>query len=100
MSIKAIEVQVFFFQEQLQEQPVQPGVEIPVDEPQVVAGDVIAKVGELDALPFPSAAPFALHPTAKDLAADQLQSFQLRDKSASRRTEHGRSGGIVETSWT
>ena len=74
------EVQVFFFQEHLQEQLVQPRVHIPIDESQVVAGDVVAEVGELDTLTLAPAASFALHPTAKDLAADQFQPFQLNEQ--------------------
>jgi hypothetical protein len=75
-----VDVQVLLFQEHLEEQPVEPGVGVPVDEPQVVAGDVVAEVGELDALPFPPAPPLPFHPPTKDLAADQLHRLQLRQQ--------------------
>ncbi len=71
------EVQVFFFEKQLDDELVEPGVQIPIERPQVVARHVAAKVGELDALPFALAPPLALHPPAKHLARDQLQPFEL-----------------------
>ena len=71
------EVQVLLFQKQLEKQAVEPSVEIPIDEAQIVAGDIIAEVGELDALPFAAAATFTFHPSAKDLATHQLQPLQL-----------------------
>ena len=77
---QGVEVQILFFQEQLQEQLVQPREQVPVHEPQIVARHVVAEVGELDALPLAAAAPFALHPPAEDLAADQLQTLQLRQE--------------------
>jgi hypothetical protein len=43
-------MEVFFLHEEAEEQPVEPGVEVPVEETQVVADDVIAVVGELDGL--------------------------------------------------
>ncbi len=45
-----VKVQVFFFHEQADEQTVEPAEEVPVEEAQIVADDVIAIVGEFDAL--------------------------------------------------
>ena len=71
-----VKVQVLLFHEQADEQAVEPGEEVPVEEAQVVADDVIAVVGELDALPLALAAPFALHPAEEDLARHQLELFE------------------------
>ena len=54
--------------------------------PQIVAGHVIAEVGELDALPLAFATTFPLHATSKYLASHQLQPLQL---SAKRRGQQG-----------
>ena len=70
------EMQIFFFQEQLEEQLVEPRVEIPVHEPQVIARHVVAEVGELDALALAATAALPFQPPAEDLAADQFQPFQ------------------------
>ena len=70
-------MQVLLLQVHLEKQPVEPRVRVPIDEPQVVAGHVAAKIGELDALPLALAAPLAFHPPAKDAPRDQLQLFQL-----------------------
>ena len=51
-----VKVQVFFFEEHFQKQPIEPGVRVPIDEPQIVARHVAAEIGELDALPFALAA--------------------------------------------
>ena len=69
-------MQVFLFHEQADEEPIEPGVQVPVEEAQIVADDVIAIVGELDALPLAFAAPLALHAAEEDLARDQLELFQ------------------------
>ena len=55
-----------------------PGQERPLIDPaQIVAGDIVAKVGELDALPLARAATFPAQTAAEDFAADELQPFQL-----------------------
>ena len=55
---QGVEVQVLLLQKHLEEELFQPGVGVPIDEPQVVAGHVVAEIGELDALAFSRAAPF------------------------------------------
>ena len=71
-----VEVQVFLFQEQADEELVEAGEQVPVEEAQVVADDVVVVVGELDALALALRAPFALHPAEEDLARDQLELFE------------------------
>ena len=66
-------MQVFFFLKEANEEPVEPGHEVPVEKAQIVALDVVLVVGELDALPFAFAAAFALHDAKKDLARHQLE---------------------------
>jgi hypothetical protein len=73
-------VQVLFFEEQLEKQLVEPSIQVPVDEPQVVAGDVIAEVGKLDALPLALAAPLPFHPAAKDFSRYKLEALELGEK--------------------
>ena len=73
-------MQILFLEKHLQKQAVEPGVAVPVDKSQVVAGHVAAKVGELDALPLARAASLAFQPPAKNLAADQFQPFELRER--------------------
>ena len=72
-----VEVQILFLEEQLEKQPIEPGVGVPIDKPQIIAGDVDAEIGELDALTFAQAAALPLHAAAKYLAADQFQLFEL-----------------------
>ncbi len=74
------EMQILFFEEQLQEQLVEPGISVPIDESQIVAGHVIAEIGKLDALTFPFAAAFPFHAAAKNLARHELQSLELREQ--------------------
>ena len=73
-------MQVFFFQKEFQIQPLQPGEQIPINEPQIITGHILPKIRELDALPFALAAPFPLHPATEDLAAHQFQALKLRQQ--------------------
>ena len=66
--------------EPLKQQLVVPGVQVPVEEAQIVADDVIAIVGELDALPLALGATFALHTAHEDLARHQFELFELGKK--------------------
>ncbi len=81
------EMQVFFLQEQLEEQLVESCVEIPVHEPQVVAGHVVAEIGELDALALAATAALPFQSPAEDLAADQLQSLEVRQEVRAQETD-------------
>ncbi len=87
---QGVKVEVFLFEEQLEEQAVEAGVSVPIDEAEVVAGDVVAEVGELDALTFALAAALALHAAAEDAASDQLELFQLGEQL---RSEQGTGDG-------
>ncbi len=69
-------MEVFFLHEEAEEETVETGVEVPVEEAKVVADDVVLVVGELDALAFLLAAPLALHAAQEDLARHQLQLLQ------------------------
>src|SRR2546425_10136739 len=69
-------MQILFLQEQADEQAVEPAVQVPVKEAQVVANDVIAEVHELDRLPLALALALALQPAEKDLARRQLELLQ------------------------
>src|SRR5690606_33268064 len=73
---EGIEVQILFLEKQLEKQPVQPSVQVPIDKPQVIADDIVAKVSEFDALALALAAPFALHAAAEHFARDQLHALQ------------------------
>src|SRR3954467_3351683 len=84
-------MQVLLLQEQAEEEAVESGVEVPVEEAEVVADDVVAVVGELDALPLALAAPLALHPAEEDLARHQLELFEPGQEL---RVEQGLGRGI------
>ena len=86
-----VEVEVFLLHEQADEEPVEPGVEVPVEEAQVVADDVVAIVGELDGLALALAAALALHAAEEDLARDQ---FQLLQPGQELRVEQGDGVGV------
>ena len=93
---QGVEVQVFFLEEQFEDEFFEPGVKIPVQEPQVVARRVVAKVGEFDALSAAPAAALAFHSSAKNFPRDQFEPFELpeqfgREKFCVRRW-HGGSG--------
>src|SRR5690606_15357273 len=86
-------MQVFLFEEELDDQLVETCVEVPVEGSQVVAGDVVAKVGEFDTLPFPLAPSFPFHASAEDLARDQLHPLELCHELGIEQRLKGRSGG-------
>ena len=70
-------MKILFLQKHFEKQPVEPGIGVPIDEPQIIAGHVAAKIGEFNALPFPLAASLPLHPAAEDLPANQLEPLEL-----------------------
>jgi hypothetical protein len=74
------EMQVLLLLEQLEKQPIEARVRVPIDEPRVVAGGIGAKVGKLDTLPLARAAPLAAQPAAKNLAAGELESLELGEQ--------------------
>ncbi len=81
-----------FLHEHFQKQAVEPGVGVPVDEPQIVARHVVAKIGELHALALAAAPPLAFHPPAKYLAANQLHPLELGEQLG---TEQVGSAGLA-----
>ena len=64
---------VLLLDEELHEEALEPRVGVPVELAQVVAGGVVAVVGELDALAAPHAAPLALHPPGGEAPRGQLE---------------------------
>ena len=78
LSTQHVEVQVFFFEKQLHEQLIEPREDVPIDEPEIVSLDVVAVVGELDATPLARAAAFASYVPLKNLAAHEVERFELR----------------------
>ncbi len=77
-----LNAQVLLGQEQLQEQLVQPAVDVPVHEAQVVADHVRPVVGELHALPAALGPPLALELALEDLPAEDVQGVQAGDEVA------------------
>ena len=73
---QGVKVQILLVEEQLEEQAVESRVEIPVEEPKVVAVDILAKVGELDAMTLALRSPFALQMPRQHLARGELQLFK------------------------
>lgn len=70
------QAEVLLLEEELQEQPVQPAVDVPVDEAKVIARDVGPEVGELHALPTAAAASLALDLALEDLAARHIERIE------------------------
>ena len=64
---------VLLLDEELHEEALEPGVGVPVELAQVVAGGVVAVVGELNALPSPHAAALTLHPPGGQPARGELE---------------------------
>ena len=85
-------MQVFLLHEEAQKEPIETGVEVPVEEAEVVADDVVAVVGELDALALLLAAALALHAAEEDLARDQLELLEAGEEVG---LEQRRGGGGV-----
>jgi hypothetical protein len=75
---------VLLFEEELEEELVEAGEEVPVDVARVVAGDVPAVVGKLDGLAAFFRASLALQLPAEDLAAGDVE---LPETSHQRRLE-------------
>jgi hypothetical protein len=72
---------VLLLDEQLDEQLLEPGVEVPIERTQVVAEAVVAIVGELHRLATLDAAPGALHAAVDGLAREQRQALELAQES-------------------
>ena len=70
-------MEVFFFLEPLQEQFVMAGVEVPVEVAEVVAGRVVAVVGELDPAAELLGPPLGHQAPPEDPARDQREIFDL-----------------------
>ena len=64
--------QIFFFEEEFEEESVEPAVEVPIQKSQVVADAIGPKVGEFAAATLPLAEPVALHPSGKHLFGDEF----------------------------
>ena len=103
---------VLLLDEQLDEQPLEPGVDVPVELAQVVAQGVVAVVGELDRLAALDAPPAALQAAPDRRAHQQQQALELAQE---RLVEDGRvdlarqedlaragdrrSGGVASGAW-
>ncbi len=86
-----VDVQVFLFLEPLQQQLVVAGVEVPVEVAEVVAGRVLAVVGELDAAAQLHRPPLGQERAAKHPPRDQRQVFELLQEVGIE--EHGQGPG-------
>ena len=78
---------VLFLDEQLDEEPLESGVHVPVELPQVVTERVFAVIGELDGLAALDAPATTLEPAADRRAHDQQQPLELAQE---RLVEDGR----------
>ncbi len=68
---------VLFLDEELDEELLETGVDVPVERAQVVAQRVVAIVGELDRDAALGAPADALHAASHGLARDEHQAFEL-----------------------
>jgi hypothetical protein len=72
---------IFFRDEKLDKQPLEPGVGIPVDPAEVIPHRIRPEIGKLDRLPAPAAAPLAWHRAAGSLPEDQGQALKPAEES-------------------
>ena len=73
-------MQVLFFLEHAQQQLVEAPVDGPVEVAQIVAGGVVAVVGELHARAGLARAPLGANAADEDLLRDDVEVFQLLEK--------------------
>jgi hypothetical protein len=73
-------VQILFFHEETDEEAVEPGEQVPIEKAEVVADDVVAVVGELDALTFTLAAALAFESAEKNLPRHQLELLETSEE--------------------
>src|SRR5690606_26255777 len=72
-----VQRQVLLGRVQLEEQLVEPRIDVPVDVAEVVAGPVVTEVGELQAATALRAGALAAQQAAEDLACEQLELLEL-----------------------
>src|SRR5262245_56439448 len=73
-------MQVFLFHEEPDEKTIQPGEQVPIQKAKVIADDIVAIVGELDALALAFAAPLPFEPAEKDLPRHQLKLLESSEE--------------------
>jgi hypothetical protein len=74
-----VEREVFFFEEELQEELVEAAEDVPVNVPDVVAADVLAVIGELDGMATLLGAAFALELAEEDAAGGEVERIEACD---------------------
>lgn len=77
-----VESEVFLFEEEFDEEAVETGVDIPVDEAEIVARGVESVVVELDGSASAFAAAFALEFAGEDAAASEVEAFDAGEEAA------------------
>ena len=65
---------------ELEKEPVEPAVEVPIQITKIVARDVTSVIGELDRLPARLAAPLALERTFRAPPREQLELLEAAEK--------------------
>ena len=73
-----MEVQILFVHEELEIEPVEAAVDVPVDVAEIVARPVGAIVGELDAHALARALALTPRAAAKGLPRDEREALELR----------------------
>lgn len=71
--------EVFFLEEELQEELVEAAEDVPIDVPDVVAADVLAVIGELDGMPPLLGAAFTLELPEEDTTGGKVERVEPRD---------------------
>ena len=75
-----VQTELLLVDEELDVQPIEAAVDVPVHVAEVVADAVAAIVAELDAVPAPRAPALALHAPAEDPARVERQALELRQE--------------------
>src|SRR5262245_20993993 len=85
-------MEIFFLLKETNEEPIEAGVEIPVEEAQVVPLYVVLVINEFDRLTFLFALTFSFHEAEEDFARDEFELFELVQEL--RFKEGGLDGGV------
>jgi hypothetical protein len=75
-----VEMEIFLFHEQTNEEAIEASEKVPVEKAEVVADHIISIIGELDALPLALAAPLAFDAAEKDFPRHQLELFEAGEE--------------------
>jgi hypothetical protein len=72
--------QIFFLHKELEEEALQPGVGVPIYQPEIVAGHIVTIIGKLDRLASFGATALSLPLAALGLPSDEGEGFEAAEE--------------------